>query len=168
MPTLHDAFIDQLKDTYNAEKQIVEALPKMAKAASTSELRQAFEQHLDQTRGHIQRLESIFEKLDTKPGGKKCHGMEGLIQEGEEAIEDFSEGAARDALLIAGAQRVEHYEIAAYGTVAAWAEEMGHDEMARTLRETLDEESETDEKLTALATGGIVETGVNEAAKTAR
>lgn len=165
MPNLHDAFIEQLKDLYNAENQITEALPKMIDAASDSELREAFEHHLEETRGQIERLDRIFTDLEASPGGKKCKGMEGLLEEGEEAIREHSAGPARDALLIAGAQRVEHYEIAGYGTAVAWAEEMGHDDIADLLDETLDEESSADEKLNSIAEGGFLESGVNEAAE---
>lgn len=164
MPSLHDAFIEQLKDLYSAEKQITEALPKMIEAASDAELKEAFEHHLEETRGQIERLTEVFGMLDVNPGNKKCKGMEGLLEEGEEAIEEHGPGPVRDALLIAGAQRVEHYEIAGYGTVVAWAEEMDHDDIADLLEETLDEEADADEKLTEIAEGGLVGSGVNVAA----
>jgi ferritin-like metal-binding protein YciE len=148
---LKELYIDELKDLYSAETQLVKALPKMAKAASSDELRQGFEEHLEQTKEHVQRLERIFQSLDESPKGKKCMGMEGLIKEGSEVVEEDFEGAVMDAALIGAAQRVEHYEIAAYGTVFAFAEELGETEQAGLLNETLAEEKETDEKLTKLA-----------------
>lgn len=148
---LKELYIDELKDLYNAENQLVKALPKLAKAANSDELRAGFEEHLEQTKGHVQRLEQIFGLLDESPKGKKCKGMEGLIEEGNEmAGEDF-EGAVLDAGLIGAAQRVEHYEIAGYGTARAFAEVLGKSEHVSLLEETLQEEEETDEKLTKLA-----------------
>jgi ferritin-like metal-binding protein YciE len=148
---LKELYIDELKDLYNAENQLVKALPKLAKAANSDELRAGFEEHLEQTKGHVQRLEQIFELLDESPKGKKCKGMEGLIEEGNEmAGEDF-EGAVLDAGLIGAAQRVEHYEIAGYGTARAFAEVLGESEHVSLLEETLQEEEETDEKLSKLA-----------------
>lgn len=166
MPDLHDAFVEQLKDLYSAEKQITEALPKMIDAAHDDDLREAFEHHLEETRGQVERLKKAFEELGVNPGNTKCDGMEGLLKEGEEAIEEHAAGPVRDALLIAGAQRVEHYEIAGYGTVVTWAEQMGHDDVADLLEETLDEESAADETLTKIAEGGLVG-GINEKAKAA-
>lgn len=148
---LKELYIDELKDLYNAETQLVKALPKMAKAASSDELRQGFEDHLEQTKGHVERLEKIFESLDESPKGKKCAGMEGLIKEGSEVIDEDYEGAVMDAGLIGAAQRVEHYEIAGYGTATEFARLLGEDEHVSLLTETLDEEKETDEKLTELA-----------------
>jgi ferritin-like metal-binding protein YciE len=148
---LKELYIDELKDIYNAENQLVKALPKMAKAASSNELRKGFEEHLEQTKGHVQRLEKIFQKLGEIPKGKKCKGMEGLVEEGSDVIEEDFEGAVKDAALIGAAQRVEHYEIAAYGTVCAFAERLGESEHAELLSETLEEEKQTDEKLTKLA-----------------
>jgi ferritin-like metal-binding protein YciE len=148
---LKELYIDELKDLYSAENQLVRALPKMAKAASSGELRRGFEQHLEQTKGHVQRLEKIFKALAENPKGKKCKGMEGLAEEGAEVIEEDFEGSVMDAALIAAAQRVEHYEIAAYGTVSAFAEELAEEEQASLLTETLEEEKETDEKLTKLS-----------------
>jgi ferritin-like metal-binding protein YciE len=148
---LRELYIDELRDIYNAENQLVKALPKMAKAATSQELRQGFEGHLEQTKGHVQRLEQIFEKLEESPKGKKCKGMEGLVEEGAEVMGEDFEGSLMDAALIGAAQRVEHYEIAAYGTVCAFAEELGEGEHAALLKETLEEEKETDEKLTKLA-----------------
>jgi ferritin-like metal-binding protein YciE len=148
---LKELYIDELKDLYNAENQLVKALPKMAKAASSDELRQGFEEHLEQTKGHVQRLEKIFQGLGESPKGKKCKGMEGLIEEGSEAMEEDYEGSVMDAALIGAAQRVEHYEIAGYGTVRSMAKTLGEDDQASLLEETLEEEKETDKKLTELA-----------------
>jgi ferritin-like metal-binding protein YciE len=148
---LKELYVDELKDLYNAENQLVKALPKMAKAASSEELRQGFEEHLEQTRGHVERLEKIFKSLDESPKGKKCMGMEGLIKEGSEVMSEHFEGALMDAALIGAAQRVEHYEIAAYGTVSEFAKLLGHKEHVSLLKETLEEEKDTDEKLTSLA-----------------
>lgn len=146
-----DLYIDELKDLYSAENQLVKALPKMAKAASSDELKQGFEEHLEQTRGHVERLEEIFRSLGENPKGKKCVGMEGLVKEGSEVMEeDFGE-AVMDAALIGAAQRVEHYEIAAYGTASEFAKVLGESEHVSLLEETLQEEKETDEKLTKLA-----------------
>ena len=144
-------YIDELKDIYNAENQLVKALPKMAKAASSEELKKGFLEHLEQTKGHVQRLEKVFQALDESPKGKKCKGMEGLIEEGSEAMEEDFEGAVMDAALIGAAQRVEHYEIAAYGTAIAFAKALGESQAADILGETLDQEKETDEKLTELS-----------------
>jgi ferritin-like metal-binding protein YciE len=148
---LNDLYIDELKDLYSAETQLVKALPKMAKGAASDELRKGFEEHLEQTKGHVQRLEQIFEALGESPKGKKCKGMEGLIEEGSEVLEEDYEGNILDAALIGAAQRVEHYEIAGYGTVRAMAESLGESEHVTLLTETLDEEKEADEKLTQLA-----------------
>ena len=148
---LKKLYIDELKDLYSAENQLVKALPKLAKAASSKELKAGFAEHLEQTKGHVQRLEQIFEMLDESPKGKKCRGMEGLVEEGSEVMEEDFEDAVLDAALIGAAQRVEHYEIAGYGTVRALAEELGESDHASLLEETLEEEKETDEKLTQLA-----------------
>ncbi len=148
--SLKELYIDELKDLYSAENQLVKALPKMAKAATSPDLRAGFEEHLEQTKGHVQRLETIFEQIGESPKGKKCKGMEGLIEEGSEAIEEY-EGELLDAALIGAAQRVEHYEMAGYGTVSAFAEELGESEHVTLLNETLEEEKETDEKLSGLA-----------------
>jgi len=153
--TLHDAFIDELRDVYNAEQQITKALPKMIKAASSPDLQQAFSSHLEQTRAQIARLEEVFESIEEKVRGKKCDGMAGIIEEGKSAMQEDFDDETMDAALIASAQRVEHYEMAAYGTLVAWAETMGHSDAVELLQATLDEEKETDEKLTALAQGGI-------------
>jgi ferritin-like metal-binding protein YciE len=148
---LKELYIDELKDLYSAETQLVKALPKLAKAASSDELKGGFEEHLEQTKEHVQRLEQIFEKLDESPKGKKCTGMEGLVEEGEEMIDEDFEGNVKDAGLIGAAQRVEHYEIAAYGTVIAFAKTLGETEHVELLEQTLEEEKETDEKLTEIA-----------------
>jgi ferritin-like metal-binding protein YciE len=149
--SLRELYVDELKDLYSAEKQLTKALPKMAKASSSPDLRAGFEEHLEQTKGHVERLEQIFEMLEERPTGKKCVGMEGLVKEGAEIMgEDFSD-EVMDAALIAAAQRVEHYEIAGYGTVCAYAELLGESEHASLLRETLEEEKQTDQKLTELS-----------------
>lgn len=148
---LKELYIDELKDLYNAENQLIKALPKMAKAASSDGLRQGFEEHLEQTKGHAQRLEKIFKALGENPKGKTCKAMEGLVEEGAETMREDFEGSLMDAALIGAAQRVEHYEIAAYGTVCAFAKELGETEHVSLLTETLEEEKETDEKLTELA-----------------
>ena len=148
---LTELYIDELKDLYNAENRLVKALPKMAKAASSEKLKQGFEEHLEQTRGHVERLEEIFQSLDEGPKGKKCAGMEGLVKEGSEVMDEDFDGAVMDAALIGAAQRVEHYEIAAYGTVSEFARILGKSEHVSLLEETLQEEKETDEKLTVLA-----------------
>lgn len=149
--SLRELYVDELKDLYSAEKQLTKALPKMAKAASSEELSTGFEEHLEQTKGHVQRLEQIFNMLGEKAGGKKCKGMEGLVAEGAEIMgEDLSE-EVMDAALISAAQRVEHYEMAGYGTVAAYADLLGESKQASLLRQTLEEEKETDQKLTGLS-----------------
>src|SRR5580658_8665039 len=149
---LKELYIDELRDIYNAENQLTKALPKMAKAATSEDLRAGFEGHLEQTKGHVKRLEQIFTKMGEKPTGKKCKGMEGLIEEGKEMIEEEElEEEALDAGLISAAQRVEHYEIAAYGCVRTYATILGEENAASLLEQTLTEEKETDEKLTELA-----------------
>jgi ferritin-like metal-binding protein YciE len=149
--SLQELYVEQLRDLYNAESQLVKALPKMAKAAQSEALRQGFEHHLEQTTGHVDRLEQIFSAMDESPKGRKCAGMEGLVKEGEEVIKEQSSSDALDAGLIASAQRVEHYEIAAYGTVRSFAKFLGDNEAVDLLQQTLDEEKETDEKLTELS-----------------
>lgn len=146
-----ELYVDELKDLYSAEKQLVKTLPKMAKAASSEALREGFEEHLEQTRGQVQRLETIFQSLNESPKGKKCMAMEGLVKEGSEVMEEDLEDSVLDAALIGAAQRVEHYEIAAYGTVCEFAKVLGETEHASLLEKTLAEEKETDEKLTRLA-----------------
>jgi ferritin-like metal-binding protein YciE len=153
--TLHDAFIDELRDAYDAEKQLTKALPKMARAASSPDLRAAFEHHLEETRGQIERLEQVFESLDENARGKHCDGIAGIIEEGNSVMQENFDEATMDACLIAGGQRAEHYEMAAYGTLIAWAEVMGHTEAVDLLQQTLDEEKAADEKLSALAEAGI-------------
>jgi ferritin-like metal-binding protein YciE len=153
--TLHDAFINELRDTYDAEKQLTKALPMLAKAANSKDLRTAFEEHLEQTRGHVERLEAVFESIDEKVRGKHCEGIAGIIAEGKSIMDEDFDEATTDATLIAAGQRAEHYEMAAYGTLIAWARAMGHGEAADLLQETLDEEKAADEKLSALAEGGI-------------
>lgn len=148
---LRELYIGELKDLYNAETQLVKALPKMAKASSSDELKSGFEQHLNQTKGHVERLERIFEMLDESPKGKKCVGMEGLVKEGAEIMGEDYDDQVLDAALIAAAQRVEHYEIAGYGTVRTYADLLGEEEHASLLAEILQEEKETDEKLTELS-----------------
>lgn len=148
-------YVHELKDLYSAETQLLEALPKMAQAASHEELKAGFQQHLKETKEHVARLEKIFKSLDFKPGGHKCNGMEGLIKEGEEIIKEDMPADVRDAALVAAAQRVEHYEIAGYGVAAAYAEKLGHQEHADLLVETLEEEGLTDRKLSRLATRSL-------------
>ena len=148
---LEQLLIDELKDIYSAEKQITKALPKMAKAAKSPELKQAFETHLEETKGQIERLDEIFETLGKKATGKTCHGMQGLVEEGSEMISELDKGDVRDAALISAAQRVEHYEIAAYGTVREYAKMLGQKNIAKLLEETLEEEKATDEKLNEIS-----------------
>jgi ferritin-like metal-binding protein YciE len=149
---LKELYVEELKDLYNAETQLVKALPKLARAATSEELRRGFEDHLEQTKGHVERLQKIFDLLEESPKGKKCKGMEGLIEEGAEVTQEDYEGSLLDAALIGAAQRVEHYEIAGYGIVRSFAEALGETEHVSLLNETLEEEKETDEKLTELAT----------------
>jgi len=151
MEELRDLYVDQLRDLYSAENQLVKALPKMAKAATDEQLKSAFLEHLEETKGHVERLTKIFDKLGAKPGGKKCKAMEGLVEEGKEMIEEDAEPEVMDAGLIAAGQRVEHYEIAGYGTVRAYAKLLGDDSAAKLLDETLQEEGSADKKLTKLA-----------------
>ena len=155
LTTLHDALVDEICDLYSAEKQLAKALPKMAKAASSDDLRAAIEHHLDETENQIGRLEQIFDLLDEKPRAKHCAGIAGIIDEGAEILKLDAEDDVRDACIIAAAQRAEHYEIAAYGTVAAWAEGLGLSDAAQLLRDTLDEEKTADKTLTDLAESGI-------------
>ncbi len=159
--TLHEAFIDELRDTYDAERQLTKALPKLAKAATSPQLREAFEAHLEETRGQIERLEQVFETLDEKVRGKHCDGIAGIIEEGQSIMEEDFDEATLDACLIAAGQRAEHYEMAAYGTLVAWARVLGLTETADLLQETLDEEEAADEKLSALAEGGINQSAAN-------
>lgn len=149
--SLKDLYLEELRDLYNAETQLIKALPKMAKAASDETLKQAFEEHLEQTRTHVERLEQIFEELSESPKGKKCKAMEGLIAEGDDLMKEEGEAAVKDAGLIGSAQRVEHYEIAGYGTVRTFATILGYEDAAELLQQTLDEEGDTDERLTEIA-----------------
>lgn len=151
LESLQDLYINELKDIYSAEKQIMQALPRMAKAASNEELQLAFKNHLEVTRDQVQRLETIFDDLERKPRGKKCQGMAGLVEEGKEMMEEDGDPDVKDAGLIASAQRIEHYEISAYGTVRAFAQELGFDKHAQLLQKTLDEEGQTDKLLSGLA-----------------
>lgn len=151
MATLEDLYTDLLKDLYSAEKQLVKALPKMAKNAQSPDLQRAFQEHLKQTEGHVERIERIFTEHGGSPRGKKCVGMEGLVEEGNELLQEDVEPDVLDAGLIAAAQKVEHYEIASYGTARAWAQRLGYDKSARLLQETLEEESKANEKLTKIA-----------------
>ena len=160
---LQDLYIDELKDLYSAEHQLLKALPKMAKAASSPELKNAFNTHLQQTRRQVERLDRIFRNLGKTPRGKKCIGMQGLIEEGSELLKEKAEPAVKDAGLISAAQRVEHYEMAGYGSVRTYAHMLGFDDAARALQETLDEEGDTDHKLTQLA-----ETMINPEAEEGR
>jgi len=160
--TMEDLFLEEIRDLMDAEKQITKALPKMAKAATSEELKEAFEEHLEQTRGQIDRLERIFSEMGAKSGGQKCAAMEGLVKEGEEMISMTQEGLVRDAGLIGAAQRVEHYEMAGYGCARTFAQLLGRDEAADLLQETLDEEKETDERLTEIAESMVNEQALSE------
>jgi ferritin-like metal-binding protein YciE len=162
LDSLEKLFLQELKDVYNAEKQILRALPRMIKAAESSELQQAFSKHLKETEGQVQRLERVFQELGQSVRGKTCKGMQGLLEEGKEVMEKDGEGAVIDAALIASAQKVEHYEIAAYGCLRTYAQLLGLSQAEQLLQQTLDEEEATDEKLTELG-----ETGINEAAAAA-
>ena len=148
---LHQLFLDELADVYNAEQQLTKALPKLAKAAESDELREALEQHLEETEEHISRLEQVAESLDETLKKKVCKAMKGLIEEGDDIVKEQKDSTALDAGIIAACQKVEHYEIATYGTLCAWAEQMGHDEALKLLRQTEEEETAADEKLTEVA-----------------
>lgn len=164
LQSLNDLFVEQLQDLYSAETQLVQALPKMASAASHEELRDAFEQHLAETRGHVERLQRIFSELGITPGTETCKGMQGLIAEGEEVLKMQGDPAVVDAALIASAQRVEHYEIAGYGTVKTLAGHLDLDDAKGLLDDTLDEEGKADKLLTKIATGGMFKSGINQEA----
>jgi ferritin-like metal-binding protein YciE len=155
LSSLNDLFIDELKDLYSAENQILKELPKMADNASNFELRAGFREHLEQTREHVSRLEQIFEALGEEPGGKRCRGMEGVLEEGGELLKQDAEPGVKDAGLISTAQRVEHYEMAGYGSARSFAQMLGISDAAILLQQTLNEEKETDRKLTALAEKSI-------------
>jgi ferritin-like metal-binding protein YciE len=157
---MQDLFVEQLRDVYNAENQIIKALPKMVKSASSEELRDALEEHLEQTKGQSERLEEIFEELQLKARGTKCVGMEGVIDEGKELLSEDFQDSVMDAAIIAAAQKVEHYEIATYGTLRTWARRLGHERVAELLQETLDEEAQADEKLTQIAESMVNEEAV--------
>ena len=162
MDTLSELLEDELKDIYNAEHQLLKSLPRMAKKAQSQKLKQAFTVHAKETEGHIARLEQIGESLSIKLKGKKCHAMEGLVEEGKEILEEDGQSAILDCALIGAAQRVEHYEMAAYGTVRAIAAKLGHTSVAKLLQQTLDEEGATDKKLTAIADTEVL-SAANEA-----
>jgi ferritin-like metal-binding protein YciE len=164
LQTLHDLLVEQLRDLHSAETQLVQALPTMASAASHDELRQAFQHHLEETREHVTRLEEIFGELGVPAAGEMCKGMQGLIAEGREFVTAGGDAAVRDAALIAAAQRVEHYEIAAYGTVRTLADQLELGHARDLLDQTLDEEAAADKLLTKVATGGMFKAGINQRA----
>jgi ferritin-like metal-binding protein YciE len=149
--TIDNLFVQELKDIYSAEKQITKALPKLIKATTSEELRTAFQNHLKETEGHVERLEKVFEILGSSPKGKTCDGMKGVLSEGSEVLEETAEGSVRDAALISAAQRVEHYEMAAYGAVRAYAEQLGQSQISELLEQTLNEEKAADKKLTEIS-----------------
>ena len=155
MKNFESLFQDLVKDMYNAEKQVLKALPKAAKAASDEKLSAAFEEHRTQTEGHVERLEKVAEMMDFKPSGKVCAAAKGIIEEMSEAIDEYEEGPLRDAMLICGGQKFEHYEMANYGTAVQWAKLLGNQDVVKLLQETLKEEEQTDDNLTKLAEGGI-------------
>jgi len=163
LDTLQKLYTEELRDLYNAENQLLKALPKMAKAASSEELKDAFEKHLQQTKGHVERLEQVFEELDEKPKGKTCRAMKGLIQEGSEILQEDADNSVRDAGIIVAAQKVEHYEMAGYGSVRTFAQLLGQNKAAELLQTTLDEESEANELLNKLAESVINPEAVMEA-----
>ncbi len=160
--SLNKLYLEELRDLYSAETQLVKALPKMAKGASSDELKEAFESHFEQTKEHVQRLTEIFDRLEEKPTGKTCQAMKGLIEEGSEMLEQEGDESVIDAGLIAAAQRVEHYEIAAYGTVRTFANLLAENDAAELLQQTLDEEGETDKQLSELAEGIVNEKALTE------
>ena len=153
--TMQDLFVQEPRDIYHAEKQILKALPKMAKSATSEELRTAFETHLEETRGQVERLEQVFETLDLAKRSKRCEAMEGLIEEGREVLDEVEKGDVLDAGMIVAAQKIEHYEIAGYGSLVALAKQLGHDEAASLLAQTLEEEKATDQKLNQIALGSV-------------
>lgn len=165
LSSLHNLLVHELLDLHSAESQLVEALPKMAEAASSSELKQAFSHHLEQTRQHVTRLEDILDQLGEKTNGVTCDGMKGLIKEGEKVIKEEGDAAVKDAALIAAAQRVEHYEIAAYGAARTYAEQLNYEGAKDLLQATLNEEGDADRKLTRIAEGGPSSRGINEQAQ---
>ena len=162
--TLQDLFVEELKDVLNAEEQIIKALPNMINAADSADLKEAFSSHLEETRGQVNRLKEIFSMLQLDSRGKTCEAMKGILKEGESTLHDYPQSAVRDAALIANGQRVEHYEIAAYGTLRTLADELGHSEAADLLQATLDEEGKADKTLTKIAKGGLLTSGINQKA----
>jgi ferritin-like metal-binding protein YciE len=162
--SVDDLLLDELRDIYHAEKQLVKALPKMAKRAKSDELRQAFEHHLEETKGQVERLEQVFEHLNARSSGKRCEAMEGLIEEAKEMMEDITTPEVLDAAMISAAQKVEHYEIASYGSVHALAEALGHKDAAKLLEETLGEEKAADQKLNQIALSAVNQTALKTAA----
>jgi len=171
MQSLHELYVDELKDLYSAEKQIVKALPKMVKNATNPELKEAFSNHLDETQGHVARLEKVFQMLGEKAGGKKCKGMEGLIEEAKELLDEDASDEVLDAGMISKAQHVEHYEMAGYGTVRTYAEQLGYADQAKLLQQTLDEEGKANELLTQIAESSVnleAEEGSEEEGTTSR
>jgi len=164
LQSLNDVLVHELQDLHSAEEQLIEALPKMAGAATDDKLRTAFEEHLGETRQHLERIEDVCSQIGITPSGERCKAMEGLLREGDEIISATGDPAAKDAALIAAAQRVEHCEIAAYGTARTLADQLGFGDAKDLLDQTLDEESNADSRLTKIATGGMLKSGVNEAA----
>lgn len=164
MSTFKELLVEQLSDIHSAETQITAALPKLVEAATDDELKDALSTHLHETQGQIERLQQVFADLGESPSGKTCAGMKGLLKEGDEGLQKGLSGPLGDALIIANAQRVEHYEISAYGTAIAWAKELDMDDVADLLDESLDEEAGADEKLTSIAQGGLLQAGINEEA----
>ena len=164
LKTLHDVYVHELKDIYSAEKQIVEALPQMAKNATDEELKKAFSDHLEKSRAHLDHVQSLLQSLDANPGNSKCEGMAGLLKEGESVINTAGNATAKDAALIAAAQRVEHYEMAAYGCARTYAGLLGYTDHQRLLQSILNEEGAADKHLTSLAQGGFLTTGINQEA----
>jgi ferritin-like metal-binding protein YciE len=162
--SVKDLLLEELRDIYHAEKQLVRALPKMAKKAKSDELRQAFEHHLEETKGQVERLDQVFQQLASRSSGKRCEAMEGLIEEAKEMMEEISTPEVLDAAMIAAAQKVEHYEIASYGSVQALAEALGHTEAARLLEDTLNEEKSADQKLNQIALSSVNQTALRTAA----
>jgi ferritin-like metal-binding protein YciE len=162
--SVNDLLLDELRDIYHAEKQLVKALPKMAKKAKSDELRQAFEHHLEETKGQVDRLDQVFEQLNARSSGKRCEAMEGLVEEAKEMMEEITTPEVLDAAMIAAAQKVEHYEIASYGSVQALAEALGHKDAARLLEQTLEEEKKADRKLNQIALSGVNQTALRTAA----
>ena len=162
--SVNDLLLGELRDIYHAEKQLVRALPKMAKKAKSDELRQAFEQHLEETKGQVERLDQVFQQLDARSSGKRCEAMEGLIEEAKEMMDEVTTPEVLDAAMITAAQKVEHYEIASYGSVCALAEALGHKDAARLLEETLNEEKAADQKLNQIALSGVNKAALRVAA----